>query len=868
MSDRLLGRERALEWIATSLDAAEAGCGGVVVIEGPPGCGKSHLLQVAVQAAQRRDFAVVSKHADETGAWSDIRELKSWLALGPHPSGSAGTGRPQLIAVDDMHIMASSPVAGDLPLNRNSAGDPLIWIMTLCSGRHNRAVRRLIAKSAVVGRIELAPLPDDTVYEMVTELLQARPTGQLRDLAADAGGNPLLVNELVEGLREENSIEIRDGVAHLVSDRIPRRIHEVVQYWLSGLSETARQFVQVAAALGRSFAIDSVARIQRETTACLLPALHEALASGVLRAVGEQTQFQHELVWRATAETIPLAVRHTLRREAAQIRVGRPDQPATEAAPECHSTDAAEDPLGPADLRELRPDGVRPEAAAADLLPALLVGRSTLAGPLPSRFADELRRTLNATLVSGAHPDEHAGDQGERQSGSGTAGFHAADLVTHRILGLFAAGEAGTRSRAKEILAEYDDIGRRRDAGADVLAAAIVLSNVEWASGDLAAGLAWGREAVRLVAGSTPPILRTYPLLALADKLADSGEFDEAEQLVGAARDEVARGDLTTHEAPLAVVHSRILMQAGRLTEARDRAQAALLLALQQGGGWVVPCAQSILSLVALRVGDMASAADHAWRCRAAAAIHGTGFLSVRCRWGDFLVSAAQLSHTRAVERLAIRHADLLTHRSVFIEDPGAAAWLVRLALSCDDLSLAASVACTAEKLAAENPEFHSITVAATHARGLIDQDVAALRRAAAEHHAPWAAALAAEDLGILLRGRSGKDSERVLHSALRRFERIGAEADCARVRARLNEEPRQRKTRAGTDEEVASDWNQLTDTERTIIRYVSEGLTNRQVARQVLLSPHTVNYHLRVVFRKLSVRSRVELARYAAYQD
>ena len=43
--------------------------------------------------------------------------------------------------------------------------------------------------------------------------------------------------------------------------------------------------------------------------------------------------------------------------------------------------------------------------------------------------------------------------------------------------------------------------------------------------------------------------------------------------------------------------------------------------------------------------------------------------------------------------------------------------------------------------------------------------------------------------------------------------------------------------------------------------RLVAEGLTNGAVARQLYISPHTVNTHLRHVFSKLGVRNRVALA-------
>ncbi|HXW35938.1 MAG TPA: helix-turn-helix transcriptional regulator [Acidimicrobiales bacterium] len=63
-------------------------------------------------------------------------------------------------------------------------------------------------------------------------------------------------------------------------------------------------------------------------------------------------------------------------------------------------------------------------------------------------------------------------------------------------------------------------------------------------------------------------------------------------------------------------------------------------------------------------------------------------------------------------------------------------------------------------------------------------------------------------------------------------------------------------------DSTVMRGWGELTDAERTVAEHVSRGLTNKEVGRQMFLSRHTIDSHLRQVFRKLGINSRVELAR------
>ena len=114
----------------------------------------------------------------------------------------------------------------------------------------------------------------------------------------------------------------------------------------------------------------------------------------------------------------------------------------------------------------------------------------------------------------------------------------------------------------------------------------------------------------------------------------------------------------------------------------------------------------------------------------------------------------------------------------------------------------------------------------------------------------------------LALAGRHEEASDE-LARACDAYDRAGASGDAERVRRRM-EMPAVRAGHAGRRDRPVEGWESLTEGERRVVVLVAKGLTNRQVAAQAFLSRHTVDFHLRQVFRKLSVSSRVELARVA----
>jgi DNA-binding NarL/FixJ family response regulator len=216
------------------------------------------------------------------------------------------------------------------------------------------------------------------------------------------------------------------------------------------------------------------------------------------------------------------------------------------------------------------------------------------------------------------------------------------------------------------------------------------------------------------------------------------------------------------------------------------------------------------------------------------------------------------------MEALADLYAELPQYASVLACDPTSASWLVRVALAGGRPDRAELVADAAGRLARDNPAFPGICAAGAHARGLLRSDTGLLAVAARTSLDGWARASAAEDLGAVLAAAGAhRDAVVRLEEALASYAAEGAVRDAARVRRRLRRMGVRHRHWSYADR-PRSGWDSLTETEVAVSRLVAQGWTNRQVADQLFLSAHTVAYHLRRIFRKLDIASRVDLTRMA----
>jgi DNA-binding NarL/FixJ family response regulator len=400
-----------------------------------------------------------------------------------------------------------------------------------------------------------------------------------------------------------------------------------------------------------------------------------------------------------------------------------------------------------------------------------------------------------------------------------------------------------------------------------VTAAALVTrATVAWDEGHVSGALELLRDAARYDAGLSPDARHVQPLLALTAALIDLRQLEEAGGFLHAADHPALHG--IPAQAGWFLLSARLHLAAGRLAGAAADAQAALATSRALGAHGYAATAHSVLAMIELRRGDLAAAAQHVDRRRAA----GPQFADMYAR-AEATMAEARLTEARDGPAAALGHlrrvrADLPHHPGLLLGDPAAAAWLVRTALAAGDGGLAVGAARAAQALADAYPQFPALGTAADHSGGLASRNPARLAVAVAQHPDPWARASAAEDLAVLHGGHGDRDQAIArLKEALGGYREAGAERDQARVRRRLRRLGIRRRHWATPADRPVSGWSSLTETEQAVARCVAEGLNNSQVADRMYLSTHTVAHHLRQAFRKLNVSSRVELTRIVIQQ-
>jgi DNA-binding CsgD family transcriptional regulator len=193
-----------------------------------------------------------------------------------------------------------------------------------------------------------------------------------------------------------------------------------------------------------------------------------------------------------------------------------------------------------------------------------------------------------------------------------------------------------------------------------------------------------------------------------------------------------------------------------------------------------------------------------------------------------------------------------------------------RLATSTGKIGTAVEIAEQATTLARRLQVPHRLANAA-YCQGLLDSDPALLQDAADRYSnagMPLMRAKALEAAAVKLADRGDRRAARVAFTrADDVYDGLGAHWDLAHLRAQLRQYGIRRGPRA-KHRQVRVGWGSLTPTESRIAGMVAGGMSNPQIAEQLVLSPRTVGTHVSHILAKLGVRSRIDIAREAAGKD
>ncbi|MFF4012658.1 AAA family ATPase [Streptomyces sp. NPDC001717] len=891
----LRGREAELERLRALVEAVRDGEGGaIVLLLGEPGIGKTVLLQETISIARAHGFVVSHGRAEELHELAPLASLASGLLHGDPPL-LAGTdfadlaghhdqriwlverlaqlieersaGTPVLIAVDD--VQWADPLSrfalSVMPARLLSS--PVLWLLT---GREDP---ELYGQGPRTTTLPLRPLPDTALTELARDALGGHVPEQVAELLDGAGGNPFLATEMLAGIAASGA----DGT------RPPERLVLGVRDRLADLRPDTLRFLRIGSVLGRAFSLADAAALCGRPASGLGAEVDEAIDAALLHDDGERLLFRHDLLRQAVYADLAPSVRRALHREAAS-RLVAAGRSSVDAVP--HLLKSAE----PGDMEAvelLSTAAADVIAVMPDLAADLAVRALELVPPRAPMAYDVGERAIVALTRAGRYTQARdAGDAllarqppldvfARLQSVLGDTLWHLDDvpeLIRRSTAALAAVTDPAIRARLTARLAlarsRGSDLAAARDTGERALVEA------ERAGDREARVLAlWGLGEIALNAGDCAAAVEHHTVLSVFDTAFRPEEavarihmddFDTVRRLLRTA------GDPPLRPAMLIWAQGTLNTGLGRLDDAdADFVTAERLEADLHVPGNLVNIRVN-RGLLALLRGDREAAREHLDIVRAAVADRPNTGNHATHRYFEAVVADADGDHAEAAELVRSVQRDHPFLRWRLLRPHVVQA--VRIALRGGDRNLAEDLAAQAAAHATRNPTVPTARGTAAHAAGLVTGDRELLERSVrilATGPRPLPLAAASADLGRALLTAGDCAATPALTRAHDIYSQAGADAEADRVRADLERATsRPGRRTGGLGPRPDQGWDALTASERKVARLIAAGHTNRSAAQALVVSPHTVNTHLSSIFRKLSVRSRVHLARFVLAED
>lgn len=809
--------------------------------------------------------------------------------------------QPVMLAIDDLQWADLASLRALRSLPRRSAHLPFALVETARPLPRPPDLARMLDVMASDGApmMVLGPLPPEAGSRLGAEIIGAALGTSILEQLEGTGGNPLYLLELVKALQDEGSIEVTGERAEARATSLPPGLRLTILRRLSFLPEASLETLQPASILGSRFTLADLSVVTGRPAVELLPALQPAILAGVVGEAGEHLRFRHDLIREAVYEDLPAAVRKGLHAEAGR-RLAAAGAPVGQVAEQMALGASPGDLEAAKWLQEAAREAVffspslaidlyqralgllppshpgRDELIAGMIMPmewagrameaAVLVREALRRGPAPE-VEYVLRRGLAySMLAQGRNADSLAEYEVVMKLspvgvlGSSAEGSHAIDLANSAMARLGIGDLAGARPEADEALA------LAQAAGDDYATSLARLPRLllSWAAGLPAEARNEADELMRLCNSSpSAHFANFWAHLFAAMTLIDGDQFDEAEQaLQDGLRlvEEQGRGS----QVPLYHLYlgfRRLL--SGDWDDASVDLNAALGL-IEAEQGRYVQLTHGLRAKIAIHRGDLAGAATDLEKADDDVVATGPQSGTDVAMIARALLMDAEGDTQNAFAVMETVWDVLSPLRYVLGFWQWKATELVRLALAVGDRERAQAVTQDAERIAKNAGGVPSADATALRCRGLLEGDTGILLRAVeAYRRSPrvFDGAQACEDAALALAGAGQKAEAKALFvEAIDVYDRVGATRDAARAAAAMRAAGIRRGA-VGARKRPTSGWDSLTGTELRIIERVTQGLTNRQIAKQLFISPYTVEAHLRHIFTKLGAASRAEVA-------
>jgi len=907
---RLIGRQRELDFLLKRLDEVSQGRGAVVIVGGEPGIGKSRLLVeldarakmpghckigtqclegaraplapvidvlrelqamdpaiVAAHNPLRRlllmDEAVVGDPSAATASPANHRELYGVIAA---VLRSFSRAQPLLITIEDLHWADLDTLAFFQFLTTRIRSSRILVIATfrttqMIDGKFARSFGA-ITRAESVSTITLRPLGRQEMVDFIEETLagsEALPARVRRRIRIRAEGSPLFAEELI---------------VHAVGsgdDTLPLTLKSAVIERVSALPAVSVAILEQAAVIGRSFSMPLLAAITKRTTEALEICLREARDMMLVvedRDRADTWSFRHALLREALYESLTRVEASRLHEQTAR-QLECSAETSTLFAELAYHWFSANSVGKAAAYSEKAGDSALLLGASMEAAEHYeTAGSLSEASPITTlRLQTKLGRALGFSGLPGASRRAlETALAAARRSADTLAIAHVSLMLSSQL-----ASDVSSRLAVTCLQQALLDVAKNRVARASVLVGLALFQGILGDTSDAQQHL---EESAKLL-DKPEPSVRLIWLGAQATVMAFLGRADEMidayERAIEIARRGADPRSVVRASANLALMSASL----GRLEAALPAADEAMRVVRDWAMSGDVPFALAMGAQVYLRSGNIDFATTLLNEAEVLASETDSKRLTYQLAMCAFTI-AARVGNAELVQRYDI---ESIVADAFASEEP---MWIGGVCAAVGEwyayrgqqqqLSSLLDRACSVLRTVALVPEF--ATLVCLHGTEEQREDVHSTLTAWCNHEAnKLALALLALNEALGRSGPSSTGRESALRAAagfadcglpyeearsleiaheldraIKTYQRAGSPVDAARVSAMLG-------VRDG--QSVA---DQLSPRESEVVSFLKRGGSNRQIALKLGVSERTVESHLRSIYSKLGVKSRLEL--------